>query len=151
MYSSQPVRLTANEDLGYSDWLMVTQEMITQFGKVTLDGDDPMHNDPKWAKEEGPFGTIVAYGFLTISLLTHFSHQITKHEHLKYGLNYGFDRVRIISPVPVGSRIRAHFATGDVEPRDDGGFKAKVNVTVEIEGQSKPALTAEWLSISYPH
>jgi acyl dehydratase len=151
MTNSQPVILNADQDLGYSDWLTISQEMITQFGKVTLDGDDPMHNDPEWAKEEGPFGTIVSYGFLTMSLLTYFSHQITKHELLKYALNYGFDRVRIISPVPVGSRIRAHFATGAVDLRDDGGRKTTINVTVEIEGQAKPALTAEWLSISYPN
>ena len=150
MMNSQPVILQSGQDLGYSDWLVITQEMITQFGKVTLDGDDPMHNDPDWAREEGPFGGIVSYGFLTLSLLTYFSHQITKHELLKYALNYGFDRVRIISPVPVGARIRAHFATGDVDVRSDGGHKTKFNVTIEIEGQAKPALTAEWLSISYP-
>ncbi len=149
MDNPQPITLIANQDLGHSDWLIITQEMITQFGKVTLDGDDPIHNDPKWAEEEGPFGTIVSYGFLTISLLTHFSHQITKHEHLKYALNYGFDRLRIISPIPVGSRIRAHFVMGAVDVRRDGGRKAKINVTVEIEGQTKPALTAEWLSICY--
>ena len=151
MSSPHAVILNADQDLGHSDWLTITQEMITQFGKVTLDGDDPMHNDPVWSKEQGPFGTIVAYGFLTMSLLTYFSHQITKHEHLKYALNYGFDRVRIISPVRVGSRIRAHFATGDVDIRSDGGRKTKINVTIEIEGEQKPALTAEWLSISYPN
>jgi acyl dehydratase len=137
------------QDLGRSEWLTITQEMITDFGRVTLDGDDPMHNDPVWAKEQGPFGGIVSYGFLTLSLLTYFSHQITKHELLKYALNYGFDRVRIISPVPVGSRIRGHFVVGDVARRSDGGWQTKINVTVEIEGQEKPALTAEWLSISY--
>lgn len=151
MNSPQPVILNADQDLGHSEWLTITQEMITQFGKVTLDGDDPMHNDPRWAAEEGPFGTIVSYGFLTMSLLTYFSHQITKHELMKYALNYGFDRVRIISPVPVGSKIRAHFVTGGVELRSDGGRKTTINVTIEIEGQEKPALTAEWLSISYPN
>ncbi len=151
MNNPQAVTLGADQDLGYSEWLTITQEMITQFGKVTLDGDDPMHNDPVWAEKEGPFGTIVAYGFLTMSLLTYFSHQITKHELLRYALNYGFDRVRIISPVPVGSQIRAHFATGDIDVRSDGGRKTKINVTIEIEGQQKPALTAEWLSVSYPN
>jgi acyl dehydratase len=151
MNSPQAVTLDADQDLGYSEWLTVTREMITEFGRVTLDGDDPMHNDPVWSKEQGPFGTIVAYGFLTMSLLTHFSHQITKHEHLKYALNYGFDRVRIISPVPAGARIRAHFSTGDVVLRSDGGRKTMIHVTIEIEDQEKPALTAEWLSISYPN
>ena len=150
MDSPQAVILVSDQDLGHSDWLTITQEMITQFGIVTLDADDPMHNDPEWAKDKGPFGTIVSYGFLTLSLLTCFSHQITKHEFLKYALNYGFDRVRIISPVPVDSRIRAHFVTGSVEERSDGGRKTTINVTIEIEGQEKPALTAEWLSISYP-
>jgi acyl dehydratase len=151
MNESQPALLNADQDLGYSDWLIITQEMITQFGKVTLDGDDPMHNDPQWAKDEGPFGTIVSYGFLTMSLLTYFSHQITKHELLKYALNYGFERVRITSPVPVGSKIRAHFVTGNVAIREDGGRKTSINVTIEIQGQDKPALIAEWLSISYPN
>lgn len=150
MDSPQAVTFVTGQNLGHSDWLTITQEMITQFGIVTLDGDDPMHNDPEWAKDKGPFGTIVSYGFLTLSLLTYFSHQITKHELLKYALNYGFDRVRIISPVPVGARIRAHFVTGAVEDRSDGGQRMTMNVTIEIEGQEKPALTAEWLSISYP-
>jgi acyl dehydratase len=144
------IDLRMRPDLGHSPWLIITQDMITKLRQVTLDPDDLMHNDPQWAEAEGPFGTIVSYGFLTMSLLTYFSHQLTHHKRLGYALNYGFDRLRIVSPVPVNPRVRANFFLADVIPRDDGRQLIKFNVSIEIEGVDKPALVAEWLAIECP-
>lgn len=102
--------------IGTSPWLKVDQQQISDFGRVTLD-PDPMHVDPDWAREKGPFGHTVAFGFLTISLLTKLLHDASQMnwavrlEEQGYYLNYGFDRVRFVSPVPVDSHIRGHFKT----------------------------------------
>jgi len=144
----------AGRDLGTSAWVTVTQAMISSFGDVTQDRD-PMHVDPAWAAK-GPFGNTIAFGFLTLSLLTHMMHNAmgTDSSHYDptqgYYLNYGFDRVRFISPVLVGTRIRGHFRV--VELRADAGNRniVKFAATVEIEGNDRPALVAEWLSVAVP-
>ena len=141
-------------ELGVSPWHQVTQEQVDQFAKVSLD-PDPMHVDPEWAKANSPFGQTIVFGFQTLSLLTYFAHQVIdpltdRYPALKYALNYGFDRVRLVAPVPVGARLRGRFKITDAQPKGDGGTLVTMNAAVEIEGQTRPALVADWLWVAVP-
>ncbi|MFQ5478172.1 MAG: MaoC family dehydratase [Candidatus Binatia bacterium] len=143
-----PAELTNHkgEHLGYSDWLEITQERINQFADAT--GDHQwIHVDPERAAA-GPFGTCIAHGYLTLSLLSMFLPQIVRVEGVAMGVNCGTDKVRFTAPVPVGSRIRAG---GELIKADavKGGVQATVRVTVEIEGQDKPACIADTISRFY--
>lgn len=130
-----------------SDWLTVEQSTIDRFGESTFDMDW-IHTDPERTKRESPFGTTIAMGFWTISLLTHFS-RITsgndRPEGALFGLNYGLDRVRLMAPIRVGKRIRNHSRLLDVEERGEGRYLVKTENRVEIEGEEKPAMIAVWL------
>lgn len=147
-------RTRIGEELGVSGWLTVTQEMIDKFSEATHD-PDPMHTDPEWCAEHSPFKKPIAFGFMTLSLLIYLLHDVMKFRSLgsdagdnpQYGLNYGFDRVRLMSPVPVNSRVRGRFVLADIRERNPGEYLQTMDVTVEIEGQTKPALVAQWLSI----
>ena len=142
------------EVLGTSPWVVVTQDMITKFGEATLD-HDPMHVDAEWAAR-GPFGTTVSFGFLTMSLLTHMLHQTLGSDSSQYDpkqgyyLNYGFDRLRLVSPVPVGSRVRGNFVMADMRPDAHHRSIARFDVKLEIEGQERPALVGQWLTVWVP-
>jgi acyl dehydratase len=130
-----------------SDWFPVTQGLIDQFGSATCDRDW-FHTDPERARRDSPYGGTVAFGFWTLSMLTHLSRQTTGAEYppgALFGINYGFDRIRFPGPVPVGARIRLHWKLLDITPCDGGRFLIKTENTIEVEGQSKPALVAEWL------
>lgn len=141
-------------DFGRSPWITVTQDMISSFGTATRDLD-PMHVDPAWAAN-GPFGGTIAFGFLTMSLLTHMLHGVLgtdpqRHDPAQgYYLNYGFDRLRLVTPVPAGSRIRGHFRAGERRVDAKGRSVLTWAVTVELEGHERPALVAEWLSMWVP-
>lgn len=137
------------EKIGVSNWLEITQEDINLFAEVTKDMD-PMHIDAQ-AAAKGPFGQTISFGFYTLSLLTYFSHEITQWETIGPALNYGFDNVRFINPVPVGSRIRAHFSLKDRREKPNGGLITVFDVLIEIEGEEKPALVAEWLGLVMDH
>jgi acyl dehydratase len=129
-----------------SAWFMVTQEQINQFADCTLD-QQFIHVDPLAAKE-GPFGTTIAHGFLTLSMLTHFAESfsiIIEGAHTL--LNYGFDKVRFLTPVKVDSRVRASAIFADIEEKNPGQFVVKMKITVEIDGETKPALIAEWITL----
>lgn len=148
-------KLTPGEEIGFSSWVTVTQEMISGFADVTLD-PDPMHIDPEWARQNTPYGGTIAFGFLTLSLLTHMLRDVmlkrnetTEHEG-GYYLNYGIDYMRLLAPVPVGSRIRGKFKT--LENRIDRNDRniVKFGCEVELEGGEKPVLVVEWLSIFVP-
>ncbi len=147
--------LNPGDDFEPSPWLDVTQDMVDHFGAATLD-PDPMHIDPEWAREKGPFGGTIAFGFLTMSLLTHLLHQALRtHSHrdpseFGYFLNYGFNRLRLVSPVPVGARIRGQFKVADRVRDERGRWITTMDCTVEIEGSVRPALVAEWLSVWVP-
>jgi len=147
-------RYSPGEDVGVSDWVKVTQEMIDAFGGATLDRD-PMHNDPEWAAR-GPFGRTIAFGFLTMSLLTYLLHRTLGTESSTYDpaqgyyLNYGFDRLRLITPVPSESRIRGRFRVLDVRPDAGARTIVKFAAEVEVEGAQRPALVAEWLTVWVP-
>ena len=137
-------------DEGTGEWFEVTQDQIDQFADVTHDHQF-IHIDPEAAKNT-PFGTTIAHGFLTLSMLTHLAKGASsapedpaRYEGLVMGINYGFNRVRFVSPVKVGSRIRARAVTANVELKGSAIETAR-NFTVEIDGEDKPALVAEWVT-----
>ncbi|HVT92088.1 MAG TPA: MaoC family dehydratase [Bryobacteraceae bacterium] len=134
----------AGEEIGTSDWLTVTQELIDRFAELTGDRQW-IHIDSERAARETEIGRTIAHGFLTVSLLSELSRQAVdvRGSH-KMKINYGFNRLRFVSPVPAGSRIRARFAVKAVEDNQVTWL-----VTMDLEGGSKPALVAEWLSKFY--
>lgn len=140
------------EDIGVSRWVRVDQEMISSFGHVTLD-PDPMHVDPEFAAKNGPYGETIAFGFLTMSLLTHLLHGAIGEPDGKdrftkgHFLNYGFDRMRLVSPVRVDSHVRGRFRTLDVRRDEKGRLLVKFGCEIEIQGEERPALMGEWLAI----
>lgn len=152
MTNLQDIREKIGDKIGVSRWFDVTQALIDQFSASTLD-NDPMHLDPEWSRRNTPFGGTIAAGFWTTSMLIPMSHDIGFLEAFEkrlgnsYALNYGFNKHRLISPVPVGSRIRGHMVLVDVQQRDDGNFLFTLDVMVEIENEEKPALIAEWLAL----
>jgi len=140
------------QPIGSSSWFLIDQARIDLFARATED-PDPMHIDPAWCEAKSPFKTTIAFGFLTVSMLTHLSHQAIGWlnnlgaDEGGYALNYGFDRLRLVEPVAVGSRIRAHFTLLDWSEVRPGEMRCKYGVTVEIEGKDRPALVAEWLGM----
>ena len=146
--SLEELQLNIGKKIGTSEWLQIDQQRVNQFADVT-DDHDRMHVDPVWARKHSPFSGTICFGFLTLSLLTRFSHEIVKWptDETSYALNYGFDRVRFVAPVRVGSRIRCHMTLLEVEERSAGQILLKYGVEVEIENESRPALTAEWLGL----
>lgn len=134
-------------ELGTSDWLEVTQDMVNQFADATLD-HQWIHVDIEKANA-GPFGGPIAHGFLTLSFLPHLMAQVLTVTGVSAGVNYGLDKLRFTAPVPVGSRVRAHGKLLNTEPKGPG-VMARIEITVEIEGAERPALVATWLVIRYP-
>ncbi len=132
------------QEVGISDWFTVTQAQIDAFAEVSGDRQW-IHVDTERARTESPFGTTIAHGFLTLSLLSQLHAQAVQlRGDFKMAVNYGFNRVRFPSPVLAGSRIRAR---SNLQSVDDipGGIQILWLVTVEIDGQAKPALVAEWI------
>jgi acyl dehydratase len=127
-------------ELGTSDWHEVTQEHVNQFAEAT--GDHQwIHVDPERAKKESPFGGPIAHGYLTLSLIPALLPEIVEIEGFRMGVNYGTEKVRFPSPVPVGSRVRAG-ATLESATLFEGGIAMNMGVTVEVEGGTKPAMVA---------
>jgi acyl dehydratase len=135
-------------EVGISDWLTMEQSRIDQFAEATGD-HQYIHVDPERAAQT-PFGTTIAHGFLTLSLLSQFSSQSggIKLENAVMGINYGLDKLRFINPVKVNDRIRARFKLLSAEEKKPKHYLLKYEVTVEIEGEDKPALIAEWLGMT---
>lgn len=138
---------TIGQELGISSWRAVTQDEIDRFAEVT---DDPqfIHVDPVRAAET-PFGGTIAHGFLTLSLLSAFGREAVHLEGRRMGVNYGFEKVRFVAPVKSGARVRGRFSLKGLDHRGPGEVMIRYAVTVEIEGATKPALTAEWLSLAF--
>ena len=133
---------TAERELGVSDWHTVEQNHVDQFAEAT--GDHQwIHVDPEMAKQ-GPFGTTIAHGYLSLSLLPMLLSQVMSVSDARMGVNYGTDKVRFISPVPVGSRVRVKARLLEGSRKGDGVLY-KVGVELEIEGQEKPAMVGEVL------
>ena len=133
----------AGKEAGVSDWLEVSQERIDQFAEATEDRQW-IHIDPERAARDSPYKTTIAHGFLTLSLLSVLARHAIAVGGVRMGINYGLNRVRFVSPVPAGARIRGRFTLATVE-QIKGGVQTTWNVTVECEGSDKPCCVAEWL------
>ena len=141
-------RALIGTEVGVSDWILVDQARIDTFAKVTEDYQF-IHIDPV-AAAQTPFGTTIAHGYLTLSLCSAFGYQaMPAIEGARMGVNYGLNKVRFMAPVKSGSRVRGRFTLSAIEPRGDSGFQSTVQVIVEIDGEAKPALAAEWLTLTY--
>ena len=136
------------KDLGHSEWLTIDQQRINQFAECTGDHQF-IHVDPEKAKHT-PFGTTIAHGFLTLSLIPVLTEGLlVLPEGMKMGINYGLDSVRFIQPVKVDSRVRLALTIMDVTEKNPGQWLIKARATLEIEGQAKPAYIAESLSLCF--
>ena len=130
-------------EVAISDWLEVSQERIDQFAEASEDRQW-IHLDRERAARESPFKTTIAHGFLTLSLLSALARLAISVGGVRMGINYGLNRVRFVSPVPAGARIRGRFTLATLE-EIKGGVQSTWNVTVEREGSDKPCCVAEWL------
>ena len=140
------IKSRVGEEVGISSWINIDQARIDAFADATEDRQF-IHVDPETAKQT-PFGRTIAHGFLSLSLLSRMgADAMLVPEGLKMGVNYGLDRVRFLAPVRSGSRVRGRFALDSVEEKAPGQWLLRHTVTVEIEGEEKPALTAVWLAL----
>ena len=142
------IRARAGDEIGVSSWLTVDQTRIAEFADAT-DDHQFIHVDPETAAKT-PFGGTIAHGFLTLSLLSRMAAEgMLVPEGVKMVVNYGFDRVRFMAPVRSGKRVRGRFTLDSVEEKAPGQLLLRHTVTVEIEGEDKPALIAEWLGLMF--
>src|ERR671933_115892 len=145
----EDLRGLIGEDVGPSDWREVTQDDIDTFAALT--GDDQwIHVDVERAERESPFGTTVAHGNLTLSLIDGLRRQLIRSEGLAMGVNYGWNKVRFPAPVPSGSRIRARGQVQSVDDVGGGWFQVVTRFTVQVEGSEKPACVAESVGRALP-
>ena len=136
------------QEVAVSDWITITQEQVNQFAEAT--GDHQwIHVDVEKAKA-GPFGAPIAHGFLTLSLLPKFFESSMHIVESRMGVNYGLNKVRFVSPVPVGSRLRARMKLLTCDAIDNNGMQMSWEVTIEREGASKPVCIAESIARRYP-
>ena len=134
------VQSLVGQHLGWSDWVTITQEQVNLFAEAT--GDHQwIHVDPDRARRESPFGGPIAHGYLTLSLIPMLVPQIVEMTGFRMGVNYGTEKVRFPAPVPVGSRVRAGATLASATPFE-GGVAMNMEVTVEVEGASKPSMVA---------
>jgi len=146
--SIEEIRDRIGSEVGISDWIPIDQPAIDAFAEVTHDHQF-IHVDPE-AAARTPFGGTVAHGFLTLSLLSRMAADVLlRPEGLKMGVNYGFDRVRFMAPVRSGKRVRGRFRLTAFEEKRSGQYQFVHNVTVEIEGEDKPALIADWIGMIF--
>ena len=134
-------------ELGVSEWIVVDQAMINLFADATHDHQF-IHTDPERARAESQFGGTIAHGFLTLSLLSAMNYDcVPRVREQTMGINYGFDKVRFLSPVRTGKRVRGRFKLAEIRFRGGGMVMATYHVAVEIEDEKKAALTADWMTI----
>jgi len=146
--SIEEIRGRIGSEVGVSDWITVDQATIDAFADVTQDHQF-IHVDPE-AAAKSPFGGTVAHGFLTLSLLSRMAADLLlRPEGLKMGVNYGFDKVRFMAPVRSGKRVRGRFRLDGFDEKGPGRYQFVHTVTVEIEGEEKPALIAEWIGMIF--
>lgn len=145
----EQMRERVGTDFGASDWILIDQPMVDAFAKLTFD-EYFIHVDPERARRETPHGGTIAHGFLTLSLLSQMAYQVCPLvEGTKSGLNYGFNRLRFVAPVPTGSRVRGHFRLAEFDWQPGKRWNATWEATIEIEGAEKPALAAQWLTAGF--
>jgi acyl dehydratase len=138
----EQLRELIGRELGPTEWIEITQADIDKFAEVSRD-DQWIHVDTERAARESPFGTTVAHGNLTLSLIDGFRSQLIRNTGVKLGINYGFDRVRFPAAVPAGSRVRARAEVATVDELGDGWWHVVTKFTIEGEGQDKPVCVAE--------
>ncbi|KXU30509.1 nodulation protein NodN [Sphingobium sp. 22B] len=145
MCTLDELRSMVGQEVGVSDWYLIDQDMVNRFADLT-DDHQFHHVDPERARDS-PFGTTIAHGMLTLSLLRSMyeSSKAPVLDGTSMAVSYGANRLRFTAPVPTGSRVRGHFTLADLNEGDDGRVLQTFTFTVEIEGQSRPALIAEWL------
>ena len=145
----QAYQAMVGKEIGVSSWHMVDQPRIDTYADV-IEDHQFIHVDPERAKNETAFGTTIAHGFLTMSLLSIMSYEVMPViAGTTMGVNYGFDKLRFISPVRSGKRVRGRFVLAEAKLRKPNELQSRTNVTVEIEGEDKPALVADWLGLIY--
>lgn len=148
MSALDTLRNRVGQELGISEWLLIDQARVDQHAQVTGDAQW-IHNDPERATKEGPFGGPIVQGFLLLALFTELSTQaIPAGEGLDYLINYGFDRVRFLRPVRVGSRVRLRVSLGEVRAKDESRAVLAMDVVLETEGHPEPAVAARWLFLA---
>ncbi|MDA9477185.1 nodulation protein NodN [Bradyrhizobium sp. CCBAU 65884] len=154
VWKKPPISLEAYQamvgrEIGVSSWHLIDQPRIDTYADV-IEDHQFIHVDPERAKKETAFGTTIAHGFLTMSLLSIMSYEVMPViAGTTMGVNYGFDKLRFISPVRSGKRVRGRFVLAEAKLRKPNELQSRTNVTVEIEGEDKPALVAEWLGLIY--
>lgn len=143
------LRGLVGQEVGVSRWIGVDQAMIDAFADLT-DDHQFIHVDPARARAETPFGGTIAHGFLTLSLLPAMARSARPAiAGVRMGVNYGFERIRFLAPVPAGARLRGRFTLAELDERAPGEVTLAWDVTVEIEGGARPALAARWISRQY--
>ena len=146
--SIEDIRFKVGQEIGVSPWIEISQAAIDSFADITGDRQF-IHVDPEAAKAT-PFGGTVAHGFLTLSLLSRMAADaMLRPETVRMGVNYGFEKVRFIAPVRSGKRVRGRFRLERFEEKNPGQWQFVHNVTVEIEGEDKPALVADWIGMLF--
>jgi acyl dehydratase len=146
--SIEEIKARVGSEVGLSDWIVIDQARIDAFADVTEDRQF-IHVDPE-AAAETPFGGTVAHGFLTLSLLSRFAaDSMLRPESIKMGVNYGFEKVRFLAPVRAGKRVRGRFVLAGFDEKRPGQYQFVHHVTVEIEGEEKPALIADWIGMIF--
>lgn len=154
VWKKPPVSLEAYQEMvgreiGVSSWHVVDQTRIDSYADV-IEDHQFIHVDPERAKKETAFGTTIAHGFLTMSLLSIMSYEVMPViSGTTMGVNYGFDKLRFISPVRSGKRVRGRFTLAEASLRKPKELQSRTHVTVEIEGEEKPALVADWIGLIY--
>jgi acyl dehydratase len=136
------------QEIGVSDWISVSQKEIDAFGRLTRN-EARFHMDPDWARANGPYGGTVLYGFQSLAMLSHFIHEILAwpgDDPANLAVNYGFDKVRFIGPIPVGALFRCRIKLVSIERKSETNSICKLLATLEVEGEEQPALAAEWLT-----
>lgn len=134
-------------ELAVSDWVTVTQDMVDKFADATKD-PDWMHVDVARSERESPYGGTIVQGFLNMSLVIYFTHTLKLQPgDTVYGLNYGIDRARFLTPVRTGTRVRDRFVLTDFTARGEGRYLMKSTHTIEAEGEDKPAAVVDWLAL----
>ena len=135
------------QEVGVANWITVDQAMIDAFGNITHD-TQWIHMDPDRAAAESPFGGTIAHGFLTLSLASRFVYDcFAPPPGQAMGINYGFNKLRFLAPVPAGARVRGRFVLNAISKRSETALLRETGLTIEIEGQDTPALVAEWLGM----
>ena len=144
----EDIKFKVGQEVGVSPWILVSQADIDTFADVTGDHQF-IHVDPEAAKAT-PFGGTIAHGFLTLSLLSQMAaHVMLRPDNVKMAVNYGFEKVRFIAPVRSGKRVRGRFTLARMDEKNPGQFQFVHHVVVEIEGEDKPALTADWIGLVF--